>query len=215
LLHALHIEQSGVPIYVQIRDQVLRAIGAGIVKPGERMPTMRQVASTPSGMPTTLWHELVPSPSNQLGAPSLLSIPRWTISPRGTQHSSTTLPIARSHRREPTGSTPSKPRNVFGISKSNERITDEGPAHGAWCERAILLSSILLLIAACAAGAGYHWMAPIAYIAAVLFAIFAILLPRCLMIANQWERMALCCANIAPVAACQDMGGRAFCTRAL
>jgi GntR family transcriptional regulator len=44
LLDALHIEQSGVPIYVQIRDQVLRAIGAGIVKPGERMPTMRQVA---------------------------------------------------------------------------------------------------------------------------------------------------------------------------
>ena len=54
---------------------------------------------------------------------------------------------------------------------------------------AALLSSILLLIAACAAGAGYHWMAPTAYIAAVLFAIFAILLPRCLMIANQWERM--------------------------
>ena len=44
MLDALHIEQSGVPIYVQIRDQVLRAIGAGIVKPGERMPTMRQVA---------------------------------------------------------------------------------------------------------------------------------------------------------------------------
>jgi GntR family transcriptional regulator len=44
LLESLHIEQSGVPIYVQIRDQVLRAIGAGIVKPNEKMPTMRQVA---------------------------------------------------------------------------------------------------------------------------------------------------------------------------
>jgi regulator of protease activity HflC (stomatin/prohibitin superfamily) len=54
---------------------------------------------------------------------------------------------------------------------------------------AVLLSSILLLIAVCAVGAGYHWMAPAAYITAVLFAIFAILLPRCLMIANQWERM--------------------------
>jgi len=40
----LHIERSGVPIYVQIRDQVLKAIGLGIVRPGERMPTMRQVA---------------------------------------------------------------------------------------------------------------------------------------------------------------------------
>jgi regulator of protease activity HflC (stomatin/prohibitin superfamily) len=34
-------------------------------------------------------------------------------------------------------------------------------------------------------------MAPSAYITAVLFAVFAILLPRCLMIANQWERMVI------------------------
>lgn len=32
------------PIYVQIRDQMLRAIGAGALSPGEQMPTMRQVA---------------------------------------------------------------------------------------------------------------------------------------------------------------------------
>ena len=44
MLHTLNIERSGIPIYVQIRDQVLKAIGAGIIGPGERMPTMRQVA---------------------------------------------------------------------------------------------------------------------------------------------------------------------------
>lgn len=44
VLDSLRIEPSGVPIYVQLRDQVLRAIGAGAVRPGERMPTMRQVA---------------------------------------------------------------------------------------------------------------------------------------------------------------------------
>jgi GntR family transcriptional regulator len=44
MLDSLHIEPSGVPIYVQIRDQILRAIGAGALKPGEKMPTMRQVA---------------------------------------------------------------------------------------------------------------------------------------------------------------------------
>lgn len=44
LLESLRLEQSGVPIYVQIRDQVLRAVGAGVVQPGEKMPTMRQVA---------------------------------------------------------------------------------------------------------------------------------------------------------------------------
>ena len=44
LLDILYIERSEIPIYVQIRDQVLRAIGAGILKPGEKMPTMRQIA---------------------------------------------------------------------------------------------------------------------------------------------------------------------------
>jgi GntR family transcriptional regulator len=44
VLDTLYIERSGVPIYVQIRDQLLRAIGAGVLKPGEKMPTMRQVA---------------------------------------------------------------------------------------------------------------------------------------------------------------------------
>ncbi|HUN70952.1 MAG TPA: GntR family transcriptional regulator [Steroidobacteraceae bacterium] len=40
----LHIESNGVPIYVQIRDQVLRAIGSGVLRAGEQLPTMRQLA---------------------------------------------------------------------------------------------------------------------------------------------------------------------------
>ena len=44
LLAALRVERSGVPIYVQIRDQVLNALAAGLLRPGERMPTMRQMA---------------------------------------------------------------------------------------------------------------------------------------------------------------------------
>ena len=43
-LDRLTLETNGVPIYVQIRDQMLRAIGEGALKPGEQMPTMRQVA---------------------------------------------------------------------------------------------------------------------------------------------------------------------------
>jgi GntR family transcriptional regulator len=39
-----HIESSGVPIYVQIRDQLQRAIGRGSLRPGEQLPTMRQLA---------------------------------------------------------------------------------------------------------------------------------------------------------------------------
>jgi GntR family transcriptional regulator len=40
----LRIESSGVPIYVQIRDQVMHLIGTGALEPGQQMPTMRQVA---------------------------------------------------------------------------------------------------------------------------------------------------------------------------
>jgi GntR family transcriptional regulator len=40
----LQIEDSGVPIYVQIRDQLLRAIGSGALGPGEQLPTMRELA---------------------------------------------------------------------------------------------------------------------------------------------------------------------------
>ena len=40
----LHIDNNGVPIYVQIRDQFLHAIGSGVLRPREQLPTMRQLA---------------------------------------------------------------------------------------------------------------------------------------------------------------------------
>jgi GntR family transcriptional regulator len=44
LLNALRLDNSGVPIYVQLREQILRQLGAGLLAPGEQMPTMREVA---------------------------------------------------------------------------------------------------------------------------------------------------------------------------
>jgi GntR family transcriptional regulator len=44
ILAALRLGDTGVPIYVQLREQLLRAIGAGLIGPGDQMPTMRQVA---------------------------------------------------------------------------------------------------------------------------------------------------------------------------
>jgi GntR family transcriptional regulator len=41
---SLRIEPSGVPIYIQIRDQLMHLIGTGALAPGQQMPTMRQVA---------------------------------------------------------------------------------------------------------------------------------------------------------------------------
>ena len=46
MVPALHLQNNGVPVYVQIRDQMLQAIGTGTLRPGEQMPTMRQVAVT-------------------------------------------------------------------------------------------------------------------------------------------------------------------------
>lgn len=44
LIDGLVLSSGGVPIYVQLRDQILRALGEGRLKPGDQMPTMRQVA---------------------------------------------------------------------------------------------------------------------------------------------------------------------------
>ena len=44
LLQYLSLNETGVPIYVQIRDQVLAAVATGRMQVGYRMPTMRQVA---------------------------------------------------------------------------------------------------------------------------------------------------------------------------
>jgi GntR family transcriptional regulator len=44
LLQRLRLENNGVPIYVQLREQMLRALGGGALRPGEQMPTMREVA---------------------------------------------------------------------------------------------------------------------------------------------------------------------------
>src|ERR1700744_2883528 len=44
LLNSLHLNDSGVPIYVQLREQILRSLGAGVLAGGEQMPTMREVA---------------------------------------------------------------------------------------------------------------------------------------------------------------------------
>lgn len=38
------VRPNGVPTYVQLREQILHAVGTGTLKPGDQLPTMRQVA---------------------------------------------------------------------------------------------------------------------------------------------------------------------------
>src|SRR5258705_4409869 len=44
MLEGLSVQDNGVPIYVQLREQILALIGRGLLKPGAQVPTMRQVA---------------------------------------------------------------------------------------------------------------------------------------------------------------------------
>jgi GntR family transcriptional regulator len=44
MLDQLTVQNNGVPIYVQLREQILALIGRGMLKPGTQLPTMRQVA---------------------------------------------------------------------------------------------------------------------------------------------------------------------------
>jgi GntR family transcriptional regulator len=46
--------QSGVPVYRQIIDQVLGGMAAGTLKPGDQLPTVRQVAVDLSINPNTV-----------------------------------------------------------------------------------------------------------------------------------------------------------------
>jgi GntR family transcriptional regulator len=44
MLERLVLHDNGIPIYVQLRDQLAALIGRGLLKPGERLPTMREIA---------------------------------------------------------------------------------------------------------------------------------------------------------------------------
>lgn len=40
------LQDNGIPIYVQLREQIAAAVGTGKLSPGAQLPTMRQLAVT-------------------------------------------------------------------------------------------------------------------------------------------------------------------------
>jgi GntR family transcriptional regulator len=44
MLDGFAVQNNGIPIYVQLREQILALIGRGMLKPGSQLPTMREVA---------------------------------------------------------------------------------------------------------------------------------------------------------------------------
>jgi regulator of protease activity HflC (stomatin/prohibitin superfamily) len=56
---------------------------------------------------------------------------------------------------------------------------------------AVILAMIVFLVAAFLVWEGYRWDAPASYITAAALAVVGLLIPRCMVIANQWERMVI------------------------
>lgn len=49
---------SGMPVYLQITDQITRAVALGVLKPGEQLPTVKQLARDLLVNPATVSHAL-------------------------------------------------------------------------------------------------------------------------------------------------------------
>jgi GntR family transcriptional regulator len=55
----LHVNfTNGLPVYMQIVDQVRRAVAIGVLKPGERLPTVKQIAEDLVVNPATVSRSL-------------------------------------------------------------------------------------------------------------------------------------------------------------
>jgi GntR family transcriptional regulator len=57
MAHMLHFQidpHSGIPVYRQVMDQVKYYLAAGTLKPGEQLPSIRELASTLAVNPTTV-----------------------------------------------------------------------------------------------------------------------------------------------------------------
>ena len=98
ILSALRIETKGVPIYVQLREQLLRAMGAGLLAPGDQMPTMRQVAVALKVDLNTVRHayddlERLGALSRVRGRGSFVAVPPPAM--EGAEHQAETENLAR------------------------------------------------------------------------------------------------------------------------
>lgn len=94
--------RSGIPIYIQIREQIKQLVAQGMLKPGEQLPTVRQLAtdlrvnfntvarayrlldeagiiSTQHGRGTYIWETASQDEKNQMRKESLAGLTRWYL----------------------------------------------------------------------------------------------------------------------------------------
>jgi GntR family transcriptional regulator len=51
-----HLERTGVPTYLQLVQQVRQAIRLGVLRPGDQLPTVKEVVGTLTINPNTVLH---------------------------------------------------------------------------------------------------------------------------------------------------------------
>src|SRR6478672_2320163 len=51
-----HLERSGVPAYLQLVQQVRQAIRLGMLRPGDQLPTVKEVVTSVTLNPNTVLH---------------------------------------------------------------------------------------------------------------------------------------------------------------
>src|SRR6516165_5739443 len=49
-----HLERSGVPTYAQLVEQVRQAVRLGVLRPGDQLPTVKEVVTTLTINPNTV-----------------------------------------------------------------------------------------------------------------------------------------------------------------
>jgi GntR family transcriptional regulator len=78
----LHISaNSGVPVYLQIEQQIKQAIASGVLHSGDALPSTRRTAAQLRINPNTVARAYTDLEREGLSAPFLAAAPSWPIWP--------------------------------------------------------------------------------------------------------------------------------------
>ena len=194
LLKSLRLDNSGVPIYVQLREQILRNLGAGVLARGDQMPTMREVAVALKIDLNTVRHAY--DELERMGAITLVRgrgsfvaqpPPAMGVRAQAVQIDSLakqTLATAAAAGIDPVALAD----RIKALAKEGIVVmSNYFKANGA-NRPAIVLAVVVLAFAAAVAWFAYDTSSRGGYILAVGLAIVAFLIPQAIMVADQWER---------------------------
>ena len=193
LLKSLRLDNSGVPIYVQLRDQILRNLGAGVLARGDQMPTMREVAVALKIDLNTVRHaydelERMGAITLVRGRGSFVAQPPPAMGVRAQAVQIDSLAKQALATAAAAGIDPvALADRIKALAEGIVVMSNYFKANGA-NRPAIVLAAVVLAFAALVAWFSYDTSSRGGYILAVGLAIVAFLIPQAIMVADQWER---------------------------